>query len=319
MYYINSDTNITWYANGDVAGYYVLITDGETKFINQETQSTSFALSLADLAEGATYQITVTAIPVNGTVEDGQSATLSFAREPAPQVGTVDAPQIGIDPVSYESGGVYYINSDTNITWYANGDVAGYYVLITDGETNFINQETQSTSFALSLADLAEGATYQITVTAIPVNGTVEDGQSATLSFAREPAANPIEPPISEPVEEQPPTEEQPAEEQQPQATSAPWDMPVNRDSDPALIEQMQDILAQWGWLTLDVEGGATRGQLDEVTLNAILEFQNYVNEQYAQGGTPLVLIDLTADNPEVGTDTLKLIFNDQDINIAKP
>ena len=151
------------------------------------------------------------------------------------------------------------------------------------------------------------------------MNGTVEDGQSATLSFAREPAAAPIEPPISEPVEEQPPAEEQPAAEQQPQATSAPWDMPVNRDSDPALIEQMQDILAQWGWLTLDVEGGATRGQLDEVTLNAILEFQNYVNEQYAQGGTPLVLIDLTADNPEVGTDTLKLIFNDQDINIAKP
>ena len=81
----------------------------------------------------------------------------------------------------------------------------------------------------------------------------------------------------------------------------------------------MQTVLADWGWLTLDGEGAAVRGQLDETTLNAVLAFQTYVNEQYAQGSTPLVLIDLAAENPEVGTDTLKLLFNDQSVTIIRP
>ena len=316
VYYVDADTTLFWGATGDVAGYHVRITDGQTDFINQDTQDTSYALSLDDLAEGATYQITVTAIPTNGTAEDGESATLSFARQPAPQVGTVDTPQIGIDPASYEDGGVYYVDADTTLFWGATGDVAGYHVRITDGQTDFINQDTQDTSYALSLDDLAEGATYQITVTAIPTNGTAEDGESASISFARVPAPNPTDPPAqeSEPVEEQP-VEEQPVEEQQP--SSNPWDAPLNRDSDAALIEQMQTVLADWGWLTFDGEGAATRGQLDEATVNAVLNFQTYVNEQYAQDGTQLTLIDPASGNPEVGTDTLKLLFNDQSIVIS--
>ena len=270
------------------------------------------------MAEGATYQITVTAIPTNGTAEDGESATLSFARQPAPQVGTVDTPQIGIDPASYEDGGVYYVDADTTLFWGATGDVAGYHVRITDGQTDFINQDTQDTSYALSLDDLAEGATYQITVTAIPTNGTAEDGESATISFARVPAQE-SEPVEEQPAEEQPaeeqPAEEQPVEEQQP--SSNPWDAPLNRDSDAALIEQMQTVLADWGWLTFDGEGAATRGQLDEATVNAVLNFQTYVNEQYAQDGTQLTLIDPASGNPEVGTDTLKLLFNDQSVVIS--
>ena len=328
VYYVDADTTLFWGATGDVAGYHVRITDGQTDFINQDTQDTSYALSLDDLAEGATYQITVTAIPTNGTAEDGESATLSFARQPAPQVGTVDTPQIGIDPASYEDGGVYYVDADTTLFWGATGDVAGYHVRITDGQTDFINQDTQDTSYALSLDDLAEGATYQITVTAIPTNGTAEDGESATISFARVPAqeSEPVEeqpaeeqPAEEQPAEEQPaeeqPAEEQPVEEQQP--SSNPWDAPLNRDSDTALIEQMQTVLADWGWLTFDGEGAATRGQLDEATVNAVLNFQTYVNEQYAQDGTQLTLIDPASGNPEVGTDTLKLLFNDQSIVIS--
>ena len=319
VYYVNADATLFWGATGDVAGYNVRITDGQTDFVNLEnTQETSYALSLDKMEEGITYQITVTAIPTNGTAEDGVSATLSFARQPAPQVGTVDTPQIGIDPASYEDGGVYYVDADTTLFWGATGDVAGYHVRITDGQTDFINQDTQDTSYALSLDDLAEGATYQITVTAIPTNGTAEDGESATISFARVPAQE-SEPVEEQPAEEQPaeeqPAEEQPVEEQQP--SSNPWDAPLNRDSDTALIEQMQTVLADWGWLTFDGEGAATRGQLDEATVNAVLNFQTYVNEQYAQDGTQLTLIDPASGNPEVGTDTLKLLFNDQSIVIS--
>ena len=155
-------------------------------------------------------------------------------------------------------------------------------------------------------------------MTAIPTNGTAEDGESATISFARVPAQE-SEPVEEQPAEEQPaeeqPAEEQPVEEQQP--SSNPWDAPLNRDSDTALIEQMQTVLADWGWLTFDGEGAATRGQLDEATVNAVLNFQTYVNEQYAQDGTQLTLIDPASGNPEVGTDTLKLLFNDQSIVIS--
>ena len=98
-----------------------------------------------------------------------------------------------------------------------------------------------------------------------------------------------------------------------------PWAMPMTRNSDPVLIEQMQNVLASWGWLVLDGDGAAVRGQLDSVTLNAVLSFQTYVNEQYAPEGTPLALVDPAASDPQIGTDTLKLIFNTDGISIPHP
>ena len=80
----------------------------------------------------------------------------------------------------------------------------------------------------------------------------------------------------------------------------------------------MQNRLSDWGWLTFDGDGAAARGQLDDATLNAVLAFQTYVNEQYASGGT-LALVDPTAGDPEIGTDTLKLIFNTDGVSIPKP
>ena len=77
-----------------------------------------------------TYDVTITAIPTNGTVEDGQSTTLYFAKA-APQVGTVSAPAISISP-SGEQDGVYYVDSDFTISWSAEGDVAGYHLYFTD-------------------------------------------------------------------------------------------------------------------------------------------------------------------------------------------
>ena len=270
-----------------------------------------------------TYEVTVVAIPTNGTVEDGQSATLRFAKA-APVIGTVEAPVISIEPGSAQDG-VYYVDSDFTISWSANGDVAGYFLRITDGNTNFANGQVDYTSTNIPLSNLAEGVTYEVTVVAIPTNGTVEDGQSATAYFVR-----PV-PVVEEPVVEEPPVEEAPVEEapveepavQEPVAqepvAQEPWAMPMTRNSDPVLIEQMQNVLASWGWLVLDGDGAAVRGQLDSVTLNAVLSFQTYVNEQYAPEGTPLALVDPAASDPQIGTDTLKLIFNTDGISIPHP
>ena len=320
VYYVESDFTISWSANGDVAGYYLRMTDGNTYFANGEVDYTSANIPLSNLADGVTYEVTVIAIPVNGTAEDGQSTTLYFAKA-APRIGTVEAPQISVDPVSYVDGDVQYVNSDATVSWYAGGDVAGYHVTISDGSQNYVDQDTSETAYTLRLDNLMEGALYQVTVTAIPVNGTAADGQSASVRVARE--AAPVEEPpveespVEEPVVEQPPVEEPPAEE--PPVTQNPWDMPLTRASDPALIEQMQDILARWNWLTLDGDGAAARGQLDDVTLNAVLAFQTYVNEQYAPESTPLALVDLASGDPQIGTDTLKLIFNTDGISIPKP
>ena len=284
---------------------------------------TSTNIPLSKLAEGVTYEVTVAAIPTNGTAEDGQSATLRFAKA-APVIGTVEAPVIRIEPGSMQDG-VYYVDSDFTISWSANGDVAGYFLRITDGNTNFANGQVDYTSTNIPLSNLAEGVTYEVTVVAIPTNGTVEDGQSATAYFVR-----PV-PVVEEPVVEEPPVEEAPVEEapveepavqepvvQEPVAQE-PWAMPMTRNSDPVLIEQMQNVLASWGWLVLDGDGAAVRGQLDSVTLNAVLSFQTYVNEQYAPEGTPLVMVVPAASDPQIGTDTLKLIFNTDGISISHP
>ena len=76
-----------------MAGYYLRMTDGNTYFANGEVDYTSANIPLSD---GVTYEVTVIAIPVNGTAEDGQSTTLYFAKA-APQIGTVEAPLYQVD------------------------------------------------------------------------------------------------------------------------------------------------------------------------------------------------------------------------------
>ena len=91
-------------------------------------------------------------------------------------------------------------------------------------------------------------------------------------------------------------------------------------NSDPALISQVQQRLNAWGWLSLNPdEGGAQEGVLDQPTMDAVLAFQTYVNEQYAQSGVQLTPVDLEQPNPTIGSDTLKFLMNDQGIEVLKP
>ena len=166
VYYVDSDFSISWSADGDVAAYFLRITDGNTDFANGQVDYSSTSISLSNLADGVTYEVTVTAIPVNGTVDDGQSATLRFAKA-APQVGVVDAPVISIDP-SAEQDGVYYVDSDFSISWSADGDVAAYFLRITDGNTDFANGQVDYSSTSISLSNLADGVTYEVTVNRHP-------------------------------------------------------------------------------------------------------------------------------------------------------
>ena len=183
VYYVDSDFTISWSAEGDVAGYHLYFTDGTTDYANGQVDYTEMSYSPEQLVDGVTYEVTVTAIPTNGTVADGQSTTLYFMKA-APQVGTVGVPAISIEP-STEQDGVYYVDSDFTISWGAEGDVAGYYLRVTNGQQAFLDQPVTETSLDFPLTNLADNVTYDVTITAIPTNGTVEDGQSTTLYFAK--------------------------------------------------------------------------------------------------------------------------------------
>ena len=61
-----------------------------SRYSSTAVTETSLDFPLTNLADNVTYDVTITAIPTNGTVEDGQSTTLYFAKA-APQVGTVSA------------------------------------------------------------------------------------------------------------------------------------------------------------------------------------------------------------------------------------
>ena len=314
--YVESDVTIQWYAAGDVAGYHVTISDGAGAIVDTDTTDNSYTMSIGDMAEGATYTVTVTAIPVNGTISDGKSATASFARA-VPQIGTVETPEIYIDGAVSEEGGVKYFESDVSIQWYAAGDVAGYHVTISDGAGAIVDTDTTDNSYTMSIGDMAEGATYTVTVTAIPVNGTISDGKSATASFAR------IVPQVTQQSTQEQPAEEQPAEQQpseqqssEQQPAAQPWDAPLTTASSPEVIQQVQTVLSNWGWLAQD--SGATPGALDAPTLSAIYDFQTYVNEQYAQEGAQLAVVDPNATDPQVGTDTLKMLLNGS-VEIHRP
>jgi len=139
---------------------------------------------------------------------------------------------------------------------------------------------------------------------------------------APEPKPEPTEVPEPEPTEvPEPEPTEVPGPGPRTEPTPDIWAVPLDASADPLQIEQLQLVLERWGWLTLaGGEFSAQRGVLDQVTLQAVLDFQLFVNEQYAGvSGRPLVLLDLALENPAIQPDTLKLIMNDQMVEIFKP
>ena len=314
--YVEEGTlTLSWSAEGDVEYYHVEIFDGMwTTLVERDFTAQSTTLGTRDMRQGEVYVLRVTAVPTNGSLEDGKYAQLRFALEPEsptaePEVGTVTNVQAKVSPVSYEEDGVQYVNGDFELSWSAEGDVSAYRVIVSDGSRDIIDTTTTERAGQFGYSTLAEGVVYELRVTAIPVNGTEADGATATVRFAAE--AQPE-------VESELPPQESGSDGESP-AQAAIWDAPMDRNSDPAWIMQLQDVLEQWGWLQLEGEGAATYGQLDERTIHAVLELQTYVNEQYAQGGAPLELIDPSAQTPSIGTDTLKMLFNDQGVTIPKP
>ena len=310
---------------------------------NGVSTSARFALYVAP-AETPTEAPAETSTPTPETPTEAPAETPTQSPSEAP-VGQVSAPQLGFEVVQEVVDDITYVlPQDVVLKWSAEGDVQAYYVEVLNSAGKVLAQTTtESSALTVGYDNLAEGEVYTLNVTAIPVNGTVENGVSASARFALyvapneaptpeptaeptpeptaeptpEPTAEPTPEPTAEPTPE--PTAEptpEPTAEPTPEPTAEPtpvqdWTIPVDASSGSETIQLIQDRLVEWGWLA---EGEYTPGTLDEFTLNAVLSFQTWYNESF--GGT---LIPVSAEHPIIEPDTLALLMNENGDIYSKP
>lgn len=197
VHYAGDDAmTISWSAEGDVRAYSVYLTNsmGETLTALSETEEQSMTVNPATMTAGEIYTLRVVAIPEGGTEAHGLSAQAKFAlysgQTPAPsEIGQV---AINVSGHVSSENGVYYAGKDGMVvSWKAEGDVAGYDVLIVDssGETVINRTGVEIASMTVDPADLEEGVAYTCTVTAVPMNGAAADGNSASVVLMRAGAA----------------------------------------------------------------------------------------------------------------------------------
>lgn len=141
---------------------------------------------------------------------------------------------------------------------------------------------------------------------------TPEPTAEPTPEPTEEPAPEPIEEPTPEPTEESTPepTEEPVVEESYPADEPEAWTEAIFPDSSAEAIATIQQRLLDWGWL---MEGDFDKGVLDEATLLAAVDFQLYCNEN----GMNVYVAN--PEDPVIDTDTLRLLFNADGVEIIKP
>ncbi len=135
----------SWYAEGDVESYNVTIIDDQgPQYLDQDTMLTMTSVQVATLSMDRVYTITITAYPSDGDTDHITSAALSFKRieasdEDEDAIGTITSVTASIDNVTRTEDDVNYVRTGTiTFRWYAEGDVASYYVEIIDASGNVL-------------------------------------------------------------------------------------------------------------------------------------------------------------------------------------
>lgn len=314
---------ITWNGGDEVAAYSYQIKDANDTVIVQKenTDQTGITAKASAMEPGMVYTITVGALPVNGTVENmvwnraqfvlQQKATEVPTPEPTAEPTEVPGPaQIGkpvivVDGSAHQQNGVPFMTGDTiTISWNAEGDVQSYNVFVENeaGDRKTLGTTTD-TSKAIPTDSLPAGL-YTIYVGALPVNGGEEDvvWNSYTFGIAA-PTPVPTQEPTPEPTPVPTPV---PTEVPTPEPTEVPGfpvDVPLDGTADADTILQLQMRLYSFGLLSTD---GLEEGILDQKTLQAVVDFQTKVNENFEAG---LVIIDPADPNVIIDTDTLWWLF----------
>lgn len=275
-----------WSARGGVDTFYIYLYDGDGSLINSKTTSKAGEVSIkaSDLKLGEIYRLEIGALPEGGSETDiiwqtiqisrykEIEATAEPTREPAkPSVGT---PAISLGSAAYQQDGIPYISDDTVIfNWMAEGDVEYYKVTLysRDGESYSLG-ETSSTSKSVPTSQLEPGL-WKLEVGAMPAGGDKDDMKWAEMIFGV-PAEELPEEPGSDPAGGE-------------GDTTITY---LDGNSDPEEIQLVQMALYKYGLINADE---IAVGSLDEPTLEAVIRFQELVNERY---GANLPLIDLNGE-----------------------
>ena len=285
---------VSWGADG-AQSYYIRLYDGYDSLIKSEkdTRLTGFTLDTAMMRAGETYRLSIGALPQGGTEDEivWRTLELSLAEEaatPEPEITAestarpqVDAPVINIGSSVYQQDGVPYVNDSTIIfSWMSSGDVDYYTVTLVyqDGESRSLG-DTRDTSKTVS-TDMLKPGLYKLYVSATPVGGSADDTVTSELLFGVPASTDPD----SEPTE-------------------APTTAPGGDLSDLSDIQKAQIALYRRGLLNAD---DAQIDVLDEVTVEAITEFQRRVNAQY---GLELPIID--PEDPILDSLTLSYLLDE--------
>lgn len=348
-YYVAEEPlHISWSAEGDLAYYNLYLYDGSGMLVNQAEMVSEESLNLETTAfvPDARYELVIFAIPVNGDVENGgQSSSVFFIKnapvvtddptaepteeptpepteEPTPEpVYEVNAPEFYVEGYTDHDGTSYIYSDYLYIQWHAGGDLSHYNIYLYDENGNMVNyaENVSIEDMTIDSANYSANCRYGLYVEAVPVNGENGSGKTASISVMYVPEPEPTAEPTPEPTAE--PTPEPEPEPELPDPEKYEWDEVLNAETHEILIYAYQQKLCEWGWIELVPDGTeidwepmapvAIEGKFDMATMEGTLALQTYINELNIENPdfVPMLLIDMTLDEPYVDIDLLQHIM----------
>lgn len=194
---------VSWSTEGRAAKTVLVwgAADEVAQSLELDAGARSHTFSAKDMRIGVDYTVSVSVSPVNGTDEQAQSSEVKF-RIPV-VVEAPAAPKIDpLAPTSSENNIYYWRNADKfTISWKSDSDsnvetyIAELFDATTDAFIREVSDDKAVRQYTFTAVDeLSSGVVYKLRVTAVPKNGTREDGSVGELLFG---LINVVKPEIS--------------------------------------------------------------------------------------------------------------------------
>ena len=209
-------TTASWFTDGDVASYDIIITDANGNICltqdNVSADTTMLDIPVDNLTEDLRYQLTITAHPYDYADDSDTEASIFFTRKevslPIPVTNLIITPQG--EGISYFENIYNMAQENLSFMWIADGDVRGYAYKVTDADGNaiaFSQDVTDTREVQIAANLLKQDSVYTLTVCAVPVDHALEDPETLISSIqfrpvATTPAETPDETPDGETVDQ---------------------------------------------------------------------------------------------------------------------
>ena len=179
---------------------------------------------------------------------------------------------------------MFVFDGDPAFQWSVEGEVASFSATLYDDQGSVVHSGgVNGNSLNIGASALEPGRVYTLEIVAQPASGG--EATSSTFSFR-----------VAAPVTEAP--------------TEAPTETPasgaIDRNSDPASIEALQQKLFELGLFSAD--NAPQRGTFDQRTLEIVLSFQQAYNAQ--NPGAPLIEVDPANPDTVIDATTVALIMS---------